>query len=457
MNPRILAIILAAGEGKRMNSARSKVLQPIGGRPMLSHILDSVAELPEAQPAVIYGHKGEALKDAMSADYPHITWIHQAQQLGTGHAVQQALPQIAAAEIVLVILGDVPLIRANTLARLAERAREHGFALLSTELDNPHGYGRIVRDEAGGVAQIIEEKDANEQQRAIREINSGIMAFTAERLQQHLPNLTNDNAQQEYYLTDLVAMSHAANQPVIAEIVKDDAEVMGVNNRSQLAQAEAFYRRRQTDALLEAGATLIDPSRIDVHGRVQVGRDVLIEPGVFFKGNVVLGDHVVVEANSALKDCSIGSGSQILSHSVIDSAIIGEHATIGPFARIRPKTVLADHTKVGNFVETKAANIGYGSKVNHLSYIGDARVGEQVNIGAGTITCNYDGTNKHQTVIEDGVFVGSNSALVAPLTINKGATVAAGSTLNKDVSANSLVITRVKPREIPNWPGPKKK
>lgn len=404
---------------------------------------------------MIYGHQGESLKAAISSDYQP-KWVEQREQLGTGHAVQQAQPLLADVDTVLVLLGDVPLIRRETIEQLCTKARRTGFAVLSAKVDNPFGYGRIVRDDQGRVTGIIEEKDATNEQRHIQEINSGIMAFSAGVLQRYLPRLSNDNAQGEYYLTDLVALCVQDGQEVVAEIVDEADEVMGVNNRRQLAEAENVLRRRAVDALFEAGVTLIDPMRIDVHGSVQTGKDVVIEANVVLKGDIILGDGVVIEAGCVLEDCVIGDEALIRSHSCIEKSTIGKQASIGPFARIRPNTTLSDHARIGNFVETKNATIGTGSKVNHLSYIGDAEVGSGVNIGAGTITCNYDGVNKFKTIIADGVFIGSNSALVAPIEIGEGATVGAGSTLSKNVSAQSLVLTRAPVREISGWQKPKK-
>ncbi|MBV7433978.1 bifunctional UDP-N-acetylglucosamine diphosphorylase/glucosamine-1-phosphate N-acetyltransferase GlmU [Cardiobacteriaceae bacterium TAE3-ERU3] len=456
MNTSILALILAAGEGKRMKSRQSKVMQPVGGKPMLVRILETLGGISGVEPAVIYGHMGDSLKAAITPDYPQIKWVEQREQLGTGHAVQQAQALISEVGTVLVLLGDVPLIRRGTIEQLCAQAQQSGFAVLSAKVENPFGYGRIVRDDQGRVLGIVEEKDATDEQRQIQEINSGIMAFSAEVLQRYLPKLNNNNAQGEYYLTDLVALCAQDGQEVVAKIVDEADEVMGVNNRRQLAEAENVLRRRAVDALFEAGVTLIDPSRIDVHGSVQAGKDVIIEANVLLKGEVVLGDGVVVEAGCVLEDCVIGDETLVRSHSCIEKSTIGKHASIGPFARIRPNTALSDRARIGNFVETKNAVIGEGSKVNHLSYIGDAEVGAGVNIGAGTITCNYDGVNKFKTKIADGVFIGSNSALVAPIEIGEGATVGAGSTLSKNVSAQSLALTRAPVREISGWQKPKK-
>lgn len=452
----ILALVLAAGEGKRMQSRYPKVLQPVGGQPMLVRILHTLRGITDVTPAVIYGHRGALLQEAIRPQYPDLLWIEQAEQLGTGHAVQQAQPWFDGAATVLVLLGDVPLIERGTIEQLCARAQQTGFTLLTAKVANPHGYGRIVRDDQGHVVRIVEEKDATDAERAINEVNSGIMAFSTTVLQKYLPQLHNNNAQGEYYLTDLVELCTRDGQQVSAEVVADINEVMGVNNRMQLATAEAVLRQRQATSLMTRGATLIDPTRIDVHGTVEIGMDVVIDANVVFKGQVKLGNGVHIESCCVLEDCEIGNDTRILSHSRIEKSEIGSGVMVGPYARIRPQTKLADGSKVGNFVEIKSACIGQGSKVNHLSYIGDARIGSGVNVGAGTITCNYDGANKHQTVIEDNVFIGSNAALVAPITIGHGATVGAGSTLSRNVSAQTLTLARPDVREIVGWQRPQK-
>lgn len=453
----VLGLILAAGQGKRMNSSRPKVLQPLGGKAMIFHLLESLSAANVDRQAVVYGFQGEVLREGVCVHYPEISWVEQKEQLGTGHAVLQAMAAIKQSDLTLILLGDAPLISIQTIERLLNQAGESGFALLSAVVENPSGYGRVLRDEQGQVCGIVEDKDASEAQRQIQEINTGLMAVNSRWLEIYLPQLRNDNAQQEYYLTDLIAMVHKDGHPVISVVAEDWRETAGINNRLQLAQAEAFYREKQAEKLMVAGATLIDPARVDVHGEVFVGRDVIIGPNVFFKGKVTLGDGVCVESGCVLSDCQVGAQTTIFANSIIESADIGAQAQVGPFARIRPKTILAERAKVGNFVEIKAATVGEGSKVNHLSYIGDATLGRDVNIGAGTITCNYDGANKFQTVMEDNVFIGSNSALVAPVTIGAGATIGAGSVITKTVDAEALALTRAKVKVKANWVRPKKK
>lgn len=450
----ILSIILGAGQGKRMNSDRPKLLQSLGGRPMIFHLLQTLEDLNSRQ-ALIYGHQGHLLTEAVKSAFPQTEFVEQKEQLGTGHAVLQALPLVQADELVLIFLGDTPLMSATTVEAVIKKAENHDLTLLTAEMPNPFGLGRIIRQN-GQVVAIVEEKDATPEQRQIREINTGMMAIRGALLQKYLPLLKNNNVQKEYYLTDLIAMAVADNQQVDAYIVPDYREGLGINDRIQLAQAEQFYRQRQTEALLKAGVTLVDPSRVDIHGVVTVGRDVYIEPNVIFKGKVVLGDRVRIEANTIIENSVIGSDTEILSHSRIEDSVIGQSASIGPFARLRPKTVLADKAKVGNFVELKAVTLGLGSKVNHLSYLGDAVVGENVNIGAGTITCNYDGANKHKTVIGSGVFVGSNSALVAPIVIGNDATIGAGSTVRHDVPEKALFFTVGTEKEKNDWQRPQK-
>ena len=439
---RTLALILAAGQGKRMHSAQSKVLQPVGGKAMIVHLLETLQTLAPTESAVIYGHQGEQLRACIAPAWPQLQWIHQAEQRGTGHAVRMALDEIARADLVLILYGDTPLVRAETLQRLLDAARHNGFALLTAVPDNPFGYGRIVRDAAGEMVAIVEEKDASDAERAIREINTGMMAVKSEYLTRYLPQLQDYNAAGEFYFT-VPATDHA--------------ETLGVNTRAQQAQAEAVWRQRQAQALLDAGVTLIDPARIDVHGTVRAGRDVVIEANVVFKGAVSLGDNVYIESGCVLDNCTVASGARIYSHSRLEHCEVGANAQVGPFARLRPKTVLGEGARIGNFVETKAATIGRGSKVNHLSYIGDAALGSAVNIGAGTITCNYDGANKHQTILGDRVFIGSNSALVAPVKIGDGATIGAGSVINRDVPDEQLALTRSEQKTISGWQRPVKK
>lgn len=454
---RTLALILAAGKGTRMRSAQAKVLQPVGGKAMIVHLLETLQELTLERTAVVFGYQGEQLRACIEPAWPQIQWIAQTEQRGTGHAVQMAMAEIAQTERTLILFGDTPLVRASTLQRLLDASQESGFALLSAVVDNPFGYGRIVRDADGSVSAVVEEKDASETQRAITEINTGMMVVARDILTTHLPQLQNNNAQGEYYLPDLVALHRAAGGRISAIIADDAEETMGINTRAQQAQAEAVYRRRQAQALLDAGVTLIDPARIDIHGTVSAGRDVVIEANVVIKGTVSLGDNVYIESGCVLDNCTIGARARVYSHSRLEHCSVGANAQVGPFARLRPKTVLDEGVRIGNFVETKAATIGKGSKVNHLSYIGDAIIGSAVNIGAGTITCNYDGANKYRTTLGDRVFIGSNSALVAPVNIGDGATIGAGSVITKDVPAEQLALTRSEQKIISGWQRPVKK
>ena len=454
---RTLALILAAGKGTRMRSAQAKVLQPVGGKAMIVHLLETLQELTLERTAVVFGYQGEQLRACIEPAWPQIQWIAQTEQRGTGHAVQMAMAEIAQTERTLILFGDTPLVRASTLQRLLDASQESGFALLSAVVDNPFGYGRIVRDADGSVSAVVEEKDASETQRTITEINTGMMVVARDILTTHLPQLQNNNAQGEYYLPDLVALHRAAGGRISAIIADDAEETMGINTRSQQAQTEAVYRRRQAQALLDAGVTLIDPARIDIHGTVSAGRDVVIEANVVIKGTVSLGDNVYIESGCVLDNCTIGAHARVYSHSRLEHCSVGANAQVGPFARLRPKTVLDEGVRIGNFVETKAATIGKGSKVNHLSYIGDAVIGSAVNIGAGTITCNYDGANKYRTTLGDRVFIGSNSALVAPVNIGDGATIGAGSVITKDVPAEQLALTRSEQKIISGWQRPVKK
>lgn len=454
---RTLALILAAGKGTRMRSAQAKVLQPVGGKAMIVHLLETLQELILERTAVVFGYQGEQLRACIEPAWPQVQWIAQTVQRGTGHAVQMAMAEIVQTERTLILFGDTPLVRASTLQRLLDASQKSGFALLSAVVDNPFGYGRIVRDADGSVSAVVEEKDASETQRAITEINTGMMVVARDILTTHLPQLQNNNAQGEYYLPDLVALHRAAGGRISAIIADDAEETMGINTRAQQAQAEAVYRRRQAQALLDAGVTLIDPARIDIHGTVSAGRDVVIEANVVIKGTVSLGDNVYIESGCVLDNCTIGARARVYSHSRLEHCSVGANAQVGPFARLRPKTVLDEGVRIGNFVETKAATIGKGSKVNHLSYVGDAVIGSAVNIGAGTITCNYDGANKYRTTLGDRVFIGSNSALVAPVNIGDGATIGAGSVITKDVPAEQLALTRSEQKIISGWQRPVKK
>jgi bifunctional UDP-N-acetylglucosamine pyrophosphorylase/glucosamine-1-phosphate N-acetyltransferase len=448
-------VILAAGQGKRMVSALPKVLHPLAGRPLLTHVLDTAAALAPHQRIVVYGHGGEQLLTTFTG-VAGITWVKQAQQLGTGHAVAQALPTLTPDSQVLVLYGDVPLLSGATLQRLLALADSDRLVLLTAELVDPSGYGRIIRDTEGRVTRIVEQRDASVAEQAIREINTGIMLAPAPRLRDWLNRIKADNAQGEYYLTDCVALAVQDGVPVDALVTADPSEILGVNDRRQLAMLEYHYQQRQANALMDAGVTLLDPQRLAVRGEVRVGRDVIIDVGVVLEGQVQLDDGVSIGPYSIIRNSVIGADSVIESHSVIDGARLATGTQVGPFARLRPGTVLDDGAKVGNFVETKNTHIGPGSKVNHLSYLGDAELGAAVNVGAGTITCNYDGANKHRTVLEDGVFIGSNTALVAPIRVGQEATVGAGSTLSQDVPAQGLTFNRAACKHLSQWRRPSK-
>jgi bifunctional UDP-N-acetylglucosamine pyrophosphorylase/glucosamine-1-phosphate N-acetyltransferase len=447
-------VILAAGEGKRMKSALPKVLQPIAGRPMLAHVIDTARALGAARVHVVYGHGGEAVRIAF-ADQPDLVWAEQARQLGTGHAVQQAMPNVPDDAQVLVLYADVPLTSANTLHALL--VADAALAVLVTELDDPTGYGRVLRDADGRVAAIVEQKDADATQRAIRTVNSGIVVADARLLRRWLSNLRSDNAQGEFYLTDVFAQAAAAGLPAAIATCTDPIEVEGANDPWQLARLERAYQLRAARTLALRGVRIADPARIDVRGTVIAGRDVAIDVDAIFEGEVVLGDDVRIGPFCRLKDVSIGSGTIVRSHCDLEGARIAADCVIGPYARLRPGTELGQGAHIGNFVETKKARLGRGSKANHLSYLGDARIGDGVNIGAGTITCNYDGANKHVTEIGDDAFIGSNAALVAPVRVGEGATIAAGSTITHDVPPGDMAIARGRQTTVPGWKRPKKK
>ncbi|MGH8493153.1 MAG: bifunctional UDP-N-acetylglucosamine diphosphorylase/glucosamine-1-phosphate N-acetyltransferase GlmU [Moraxellaceae bacterium] len=449
-------VILAAGKGTRMKSVLPKVMQPLAGRPLLRHVVETARTLHSARTVVVFGHGGDLVQKAFAAD--KLLWAEQAEQRGTGHAVQMALPQLPASGRTLILYGDVPLTTAATLSRLIEKVgTEKVMGLITLEMANPTGYGRIVRNAAGAVTRIVEQKDANDEEKKIREVNTGIFCVPDALLHKWLPALRSNNAQGEYYLTDIIAM--AAAEGITIETVQPEHawEVDGINDKLQLATLERVHQRVQADSLMRAGVTLIDPARFDQRGSITHGMDVHIEPNVIFEGRVVLGNNVRIGANCQLKDCEIGDNVIIKANSLIDEAIVGAGAEIGPFARLRPGTVLAENVHIGNFVETKKAVLGKGSKANHLAYLGDADIGSGVNIGAGTITCNYDGVNKHLTTIGDDAFIGSNSSLVAPVTIGQGATTGAGSTISKNVPDNALAVARAKQVSIEGWQRPKKK
>ena len=447
-------VILAAGQGTRMRSKLPKVLHPVAGKPMLGHVIDCARSLSPTRIHVVIGHGAELVREQLAAEDIH--WVLQTEQLGTGHAVAQALPGTEGADQVLVLYGDVPLLRAETLAQLSSQAGAQALGMLTVTLADPTGYGRILRNEAGEVQAIVEQKDASAEQLAICEGNTGIMALPGKHAARWLGSLSNQNAQGEYYLTDVVAMAVSEQIPVEVAHAVDEYEVLGANNRVQLAVLEAEYRRRQAERLMTEGVSLADPARIDVRGDVSVGRDISIDINVVREGRVVIEDDVIIESNCVLRDCHIGAGSHIKAFSHIDGAELATGCDVGPYARLRPGTRLQAGAKIGNFVETKKADIGAGAKVNHLSYIGDAVVGPDVNIGAGTITCNYDGANKHLTTIEEGAFIGTNTALVAPVTIGARATTAAGSTITANVPADTLAVSRARQRNIEGWKRPTK-
>lgn len=447
-------VILAAGQGKRMHSNLPKVLHPIAGKALVSHVIDTARSLSPQKLCVVYGHGGEIVRNALSA--PDIAWALQEPQLGTGHAVQQALPHLDRQGTTLVLYGDVPLTSGETLRRLLHAA-ENALAVLTVVLDDPTGYGRIVRNAAGQVVRIVEQKDATAEERTIREINTGIMAMPTARLDDWLGRLSNNNAQSEYYLTDIVGMAVAEGLPVCTAHPKHDWEVLGVNSKIQLAELERIHQRCAADRLMEQGVRLADPARLDVRGELVCGRDVFIDVNCVFEGRVELGDAVSVGPNCVIKQARIGAGARIAAFTHIEDAVVGPDGQIGPYARLRPGTELAEDVHVGNFVEIKKSSVAAHSKANHLAYIGDATIGRNVNVGAGTITCNYDGANKHRTIIEDEAFIGSDTQLVAPVTVGKGATLGAGTTLTKDAPAGALVITRAKQTAIEGWRRPTKK
>ena len=446
-------VILAAGQGTRMNSALPKVLHPLAGRPLLEHVLDTASALSPERVVVVHGHGSDRVFEVFVDR--HLIWAEQAEQLGTGHAVQQALPHLDGIDRVLVLYGDVPLIGLETLLRLV-RETESALGLLTVHLDDPTGYGRVVRDAGGNVLRIVEQKDASPEELAVAEINTGIMLVAAERLRQWLAQLSNDNAQGEYYLTDLIEMAVHEGVAVHVAHPKNPVEAEGVNNRAQLAALERAYQQARAQELLVAGVTLADPARFDLRGRLTHGRDVSIDINVIIEGEVSLGDNVRIGANTVLRNVTVGDQVEILENCVLENAVVGPDSRIGPFSRLRPGAELVGGAHVGNFVEIKQAVIGRGSKVNHLTYVGDADIGAGVNVGAGTITCNYDGANKHRTVIGDRAFIGSNTALVAPVTVAEGATIGAGSVITRDAPADKLTLTRARQFTVDGWQRPVK-
>ena len=446
-------VILAAGQGKRMHSDLPKVLHPLAGRPLLAHVIDTARSLKPGVICIVYGCGGERVREVIAR--PGLVWARQEPQLGTGHALAQALPYLNPRTPTLVLCGDVPLIRAATLSSLCQAAGK-GVALLTVELDDAHGYGRIIRSR-GKIKRIVEEKDATRAERALREINTGIMVLATARLKGWLAGLRNKNAQQEYYLTDVVAAAVADMVPVSSAQPAAAWETLGVNSKAQLAELERIFQRQTAAALMQHGVTLADPARIDVRGSLACGRDVSIDVNCVFEGEVVLGEGVSVGAHCVLKNVKVAAGTRIEPFCHLDQADIGARCRIGPYARLRPGTTLAEEVHIGNFVEVKASQIAARSKANHLAYVGDTTVGRDVNIGAGTITCNYDGANKHRTIIEDDVHIGSDTQLVAPVRVGKGATLGAGTTLTKDAPGGALTISRAKQVTVPGWRRPVKK
>jgi bifunctional UDP-N-acetylglucosamine pyrophosphorylase / glucosamine-1-phosphate N-acetyltransferase len=448
-------VVLAAGQGKRMYSNLPKVLHGLAGKPLLQHVIDSAQALSPTKLCVIYGHGGAAVPSAFPVR--DATWVKQEPQLGTGHAVMQALPYLSLDGVCLVLYGDVPLTRVETLRGLVDIAQTGKVGLLTLSLADPTGYGRIVRDAGARVTGIVEHKDATPEQRLICEVNTGIIAVPSAQLASWLSKLSNDNAQKEYYLTDIITMAVGDGVDVETRQPKDEWETLGVNSKVQLAQLERVFQRNQALSLLEQGVGLADPERLDLRGELSCGKDVFIDINCVFEGTVSLGDNVTVGAGSVLKDVAVAANTKIAPYSVLEEAIVGANCHIGPYARLRPGAKLADGVHIGNFVEVKNSEFGLGSKANHLAYIGDASVGKNVNIGAGTITCNYDGAHKHRTIIEDDAFIGSDTQLVAPVKVGKGATLGAGTTLTQDAPAGELTISRAKQITISGWERPTKK
>lgn len=454
MTTTLTTIILAAGKGTRMQSAKPKVLQTLADKPLLSHVLDTCQSVNVDKTIVVYGFGGDQVQQAMT-NY-ELTWVEQAEQLGTGHAVKVTLPELPTEGKSLILYGDVPLVSAKTLTRL-KQANVEGMSMLTLTVDNPFGLGRIKRDDNGNITAIVEQKDASEEEQTICEINSGIYCVDNALLHKYLPNLSDDNAQQEYYLTDIVKMA-VADGIAIAAIEPDyEFEIEGVNNRQQLASLERSWQAKLVEDLQVQGVQFADPNRVDIRGEVTVGQDVFIDINVVLKGKVSLGSNVTIEAGCIIKDTRIGNNVHVKPYCVFDEAEVGDEASIGPFAHLRPKTVLANKTRLGNFVEIKKSYIGEGSKVNHLSYVGDAHIGAGVNFGAGAITCNYDGINKHETVVGDNAFIGTNASLVAPVTIGHTATIGAGSVITKNVEDKALALGRGRQVQKDNYQRPEKK
>ena len=447
-------VILAAGQGTRMYSDKPKVLHTLAGKSLLEHVCETAMGLSHRDIYVVYGHGGEQVPNALQ-DF-QVNWVEQKERLGTGHAVQQVLPYIPDVDNVLILYGDVPLITEESLKTLIDAASNTGFSLLTTHIEDPHGYGRIIRDVDSKIVAIVEEKDATEEQKRIFEINTGFIVVKSELLKLWVNALGNDNKQNEYYLTDIVSKAVADDVTITAVLAESNIEVKGINNRSQLAEAERYFQLVQAHHLMHRGVGLCDPARFDLRGELEIGRDNQIDINVVIEGKVKLGKNVTIGANCYIKDKIIANDVNILPNTMIDSAVIGNGCNIGPFARVRPNTSLDEDVHIGNFVELKKTDIGKGSKVNHLSYLGDTHIGVETNIGAGTISCNYDGANKHQTIIGDKVFVGSDVQLIAPVKVHDGATIAAGTTVTKDVAENELAISRSEQKSIPKWKRPSK-
>jgi bifunctional UDP-N-acetylglucosamine pyrophosphorylase/glucosamine-1-phosphate N-acetyltransferase len=448
-------VILAAGKGTRMRSALPKVLHKLSGRTMLGHVVAVVESLGEAKKIIVTGHGAEQVEQQFKS--PTTIFTQQKEQLGTGHAVHMAVPELCSDALVIVLYGDVPLIRPVTIQKILAVVTESTMGLLTINLDQPTGYGRIVRNTKGEITGIIEQKDASAEQLKITEVNTGVLALQSSQLRDWLPKITNNNAQGEYYLTDLVSIAREAGVEIVSVNPESATEVEGVNNRVQLSQLERAHQRQLAEVLMESGTSLADPARFDQRGDLSAGTDNFIDINCVFNGSVTIGSNVSIGANCQISDSTIGDGVSILPNTIIESSVVGDRAVVGPFARLRPGTRMESDTKVGNFVETKKTLVGKGSKINHLSYVGDAQLGENVNIGAGTITCNYDGVSKHKTDLGDGVFVGSNSTLVAPIKVDKGGFIAAGSTVTTEVPSDSLAVGRAKQRNIKGWRRPTKK
>lgn len=447
-------VILAAGQGKRMKSDLPKVLQPLAEKPLLKHVLDAAAQLAAAQTVVVYGHGGDRVREALADEA--VQWVLQAEQLGTGHAVAQAMPAVDDAHQVLVLFGDVPLVRPATLKQLVAACQPNAISLLTVKLADATGYGRIVRDNVGNVVRIVEHKDANTKERAINEANTGVLVAPAKKLREWLGALKNNNSQGEYYLTDIIVMAVRDGLKIEAVVAPSEVEVLGVNDKVQLAQLEAALRQQRATELMLQGATLADPTRIDIRGAVTLGRDVFIDVNAVLVGDVRLGDRVRIGPNCYLRDCEIGPDSELFPNCVVDRARVGTRCVVGPFARIRPDSVLHEDVHIGNFVEVKKSELHAGAKANHLTYLGDTTVGAKANVGAGTVTCNYDGVNKWQTQIGAGAFIGSGSMLVAPVKIGDGATIGAGSTITQDAPAGQLTLERARQTTVEGWKRPTK-